>query len=306
VQKKKATEFGHLRSVAKWMIRRSEEKKMSRLATFLLLAFASIVVGHPSPSLRDTPCLESSPKFYSYHIHVLFNPNNVTSINAALALRQNFMAVFNVSDQTPCDDSNTTHGQYIPLCMVDFDYPIAACPFPTTEWAAYVPPEDFAATVPWFMNHQTNHGEFDIVVHPNSGCEVYDHRDWLMWIGNKWELNTTCLHYNCPGCNMDDCIAKGDAAMFSNMASQCGLKPGAGSRDPFELVDLNQFCSTQCYNWASALTQMPEDCPSHCDLYTKQPSQFDTCEQHLASIPEIVDWTTQCFAPLVALHSNLH
>jgi aromatic ring-cleaving dioxygenase len=75
---------------------------------------------------------------------------------------------------SPCDDSNTT-GPYNFLCMFEPDLPKPAGPFPISEWAVFVPPQFLAATFTWMMQHR---GVFDVFVHPNSGCEIYDHRDW--------------------------------------------------------------------------------------------------------------------------------
>ena len=46
-----------------------------------------------------------------------------------------------------------------------------------------VPLDYFASTVPWIMQRR---GEFDLFVHPNTGCEVVDHTVWPVVGGTKW------------------------------------------------------------------------------------------------------------------------
>lgn len=59
-----------------------------------------------------------------------------------------------------------------------------------------------------------NHGDLDVLIHPNSGCEMYDHLLWPMWIGNKWELQTRCFHMNAPGFDIYDCRNAAPNIMF--------------------------------------------------------------------------------------------
>eukprot|EP01099_Mayorella_cantabrigiensis_P005162 TRINITY_DN4046_c0_g1_i4.p1 TRINITY_DN4046_c0_g1~~TRINITY_DN4046_c0_g1_i4.p1 ORF type:complete len:168 (-),score=45.45 TRINITY_DN4046_c0_g1_i4:86-589(-) len=59
-------------------------------------------------------------------------------------------------------------------------------PWPSGEWSMFVPLSYFAQTIPWFTQ---NHGEFSLLVHPNSGCEYEDHSIWALWAGEKWPLN---------------------------------------------------------------------------------------------------------------------
>ena len=153
----------------------------------------------------------SNVTFYSYHIHVLFWQNSNDSIQAAFKLYNQFMIDFNINSSIPCNDINTTHNQSPQLCIVDFDYPKPACPFVTTEWAAFVPSYMFSETVQWVMLHHnvvlTSNDidleqlegvggaatetvvSLDVMIHPNSGCEIYDHIEWPLWIGNKWEID---------------------------------------------------------------------------------------------------------------------
>ncbi len=179
---------------------------------FLVSSLLTLSLAHPDPTYYNTKCESlSNVTYYSFHIHCLFWPNNNDSVTAAFSLRKQFMEEFNINENQPCNDINNTHGQIPPLCMVDFDYPEPACPFLTTEWAAFVPVENFQETVNWIMLH---HGDLDILIHPNSGCEMYDHRDWYLTLGNKWELDRSCLHYDCPGCDIYDCLDRAQIVLF--------------------------------------------------------------------------------------------
>ena len=69
-----------------------------------------------------------------------------------------------------------------------------AGPFLAPQWSVFVPLEYFSAAVQWVMQRRgntirTNQPELDVLVHPNSGCEVEDHSWWAFWAGEKWRLN---------------------------------------------------------------------------------------------------------------------
>ena len=55
----------------------------------------------------------------------------------------------------------------------DADHPEG--PFLTSQWSVFVPLESFSQTVSWIMQHR---GIYDILVHPNSGCELEDDSWW--------------------------------------------------------------------------------------------------------------------------------
>lgn len=250
------------------------------LVFFLLHA---LVEAHPSYQASGECAAKA--QFFSYHIHVLFWQHVPDSVTAAFKLRSEFMQHFQLTGKEPCDDSNTTHGQSPPLCMVDLGYPIPERPFLTSEWAAFVPLEDFGRTVPWIMR---NRGQLDVFVHPNSGCEIADHAEWCVWGGNKWELDLSAMHYDCPGCNMDDCISAAQQLIFSNKALSCGLKE---QNQTLVLADKAAFCTPTCERWIQEFSQFPGRCPHNCDKWTGQ--QHSTCEMYMASVPNIQKWGLQ-------------
>ena len=235
-----------------------------------------------------------------------------------------------------CDDENTTHGKSPDVCMIDNDwgkfdpkhghYGSPACPFTSTEWAVFVPnprPSNGSRGVQaavsevfaWFM---LNRGSLDVIIHPNSGCEVYDHRDWPLWMGTQHPLDLSCLHYDCPGCNAGDCVSRGDAAVLSGTYEKCGLglrlpRPsnhmGGGSLR-LQLENRTAFCTPVCVDWAA--TQLPAwqiDCPANCDLLnsTLDTSRLPLCEAHTNTPRDMLVWASACPSPSTApLHALLN
>jgi DOPA 4,5-dioxygenase len=254
------------------------------------------VLPHPTryadlPS--DLSC-EDLPQLYSYHIHFLFWQYNTDSVNAAFKLQAQFMEHFQLTlkDNT-CNEStvwNTTHP--VSLCMFPANYPFAhSGPFLVSEWAVFVPVETFFETVTWSMQHR---GNLDIIVHPNSGCEIEDHRDWSVWGGNKWELDLTTLHFDCPGCDDGSCPKMGSNLMFQGEANKCGLTNGKNPGDPFVLMNLTQFCTSDCQNWVNQLEMVPGYCPGMCDYHYPNEPQHSICVTHIASLVEMIKWQQSC------------
>lgn len=50
----------------------------------------------------------------------------------------------------------------------------------------FVPVHYYNAVVPWFLQHR---GQFDLLVHPNTGCEYEDHSIWAQWSGPAWNMD---------------------------------------------------------------------------------------------------------------------
>jgi aromatic ring-cleaving dioxygenase len=234
-------------------------------------------------------------------VHVIFDDQNETSLKHALAFQKKFAETFNIStevDQVKCDDSNTPHGENPPLCMIDNDWgtfnastghwkrkgDVGACPFLNPEFAVFLPVERYAVVVPWFMQHRPK--MLDVVVHPNSGCEVYDHRDWAIWSGAIHGFDLTCLHYDCPGCNGADCKKRGEKVVLSGQAERCGLKPTASSSGHMQLELFNKtaFCTVPCLDWATAdLPKWLAECPANCDFVRTDAVKLRECQAHASS-----------------------
>jgi aromatic ring-cleaving dioxygenase len=68
------------------------------------------------------------------------------------------------------------------------DQPVGPHPLPMYQ-AAFEPAE-FDRIVPWLMLNQAG---LTILVHPETGEDVADHRDRSMWLGERLELNLSVL-----------------------------------------------------------------------------------------------------------------
>jgi len=260
----------------------------------VLLWFGVYCHAHPS-FFRDefkshaTDC-ESDAVFYSYHIHVLFWSTNEDSIKEAKNLRERFSSEFKIAID-PCPESvwNTTTSPQT-LCMFSLQ-PTAEGPFLTGYWAAYIPLDRFKDTVPWIMRHR---GNLDVLVHPNSGCEIYDHVNWPLWGGKKWDLDVSIMHFNCPDCDQNVCAQTGASLILQGDSKKCGLLAGQ-NKAPFILSDSEKFCSSSCQLWVKELLLLDSDCPKMCDNFTPGTQAHDLCELHLNSFSKLAEWRiTQC------------
>jgi aromatic ring-cleaving dioxygenase len=51
-------------------------------------------------------------------------------------------------------------------------------------------PADFGRIVPWLMQHRDG---LDVLVHPDTGDDLADHRDRAMWLGRSLPLDLSVL-----------------------------------------------------------------------------------------------------------------
>ena len=63
-------------------------------------------------------------------------------------------------------------------------------PHPLPMYQVAFPAAQFPAIVPWLM---LNRDELTILVHPETGDDVVDHRDNPLWLGEKLDLNIAFL-----------------------------------------------------------------------------------------------------------------
>mmetsp|Transcript_22853 Transcript_22853/g.33381 ORF Transcript_22853/g.33381 Transcript_22853/m.33381 type:complete len:235 (+) Transcript_22853:67-771(+) len=151
------------------------------------------------PQLRK-PMSEDEPlTYYSWHIHVYFfhEDENVTA--RSLALRDEFISTFSIET---CSDDCFMGGPFDTctkgMCVWDPFYGVDG-PHPYGQWGVYLPNELLAQTVAWMT---ANHGEFEVLFHPNTGYMVGDHDpskralwikqqvpldlDFLIWLQCEW------------------------------------------------------------------------------------------------------------------------
>jgi len=163
-----------------------------------LVGFCVLVTlsnGHPTPyELPANMTCKDNPPLRSFHIHLLFWQNNKENTAGALALKQQFAVDFNLTLEPPCRDLF----QEDRLCIFDPDMGPAG-PFLTAQWAIFALPGQYNAPLQWFMQ---NRGDYDVLFHPNSGCEVEDHTLWPYWAGRVWEIDATIFSCDSPGCGL--------------------------------------------------------------------------------------------------------
>merc|ERR1712059_215799 len=83
--------------------------------------------------------------FISYHIHVLFYQNNPGHVTSAIRMRNAFLEHFQLYPNRNC---SMTMGDPAPgweMCAFDVELPPAG-PFPTGQFAFFVPPHRYVDT----------------------------------------------------------------------------------------------------------------------------------------------------------------
>ena len=88
------------------------------------------------------------------------------------------------------------------ICPFPVDW-LPAGPFTTAQLSFFIPGGQIEKAIKWTMQ---NRGDLDILMHPNSGCEVEDHTIWAMWGGNKWEIDASIFSCEYPGCIPKDML----------------------------------------------------------------------------------------------------
>ena len=151
------------------------------------------------PVLRKPLADDEPMTYYSWHLHVYFFHEDENVTERALALRDEFMTTFSIQNCVddcfmggPFDTCNTGTCTWDPFYGVDG-------PHPYGQWGAYVTNEMLAPTMSWLS---MNHGEFEVLFHPNTGYMVGDHDpnkraiwmkqqvpldlDFLVWLQCEW------------------------------------------------------------------------------------------------------------------------
>jgi DOPA 4,5-dioxygenase len=64
-------------------------------------------------------------------------------------------------------------------------------PHPMWSYQLAIPAANFSQVVGWLA---LNHGALDVLVHPNTGDELRDHRDAALWLGKSHALNLAALN----------------------------------------------------------------------------------------------------------------
>jgi aromatic ring-cleaving dioxygenase len=111
--------------------------------------------------------LIEADRIADYHVHIYFAPDERET---AVALREEIGRRFDV------------------LLGRVWDKPIG--PHPKAMFQVTLQPETFPKLVPWLM---MNHHGLSMLIHPESGNELEDHRDNALWLGEKLQLDLAAL-----------------------------------------------------------------------------------------------------------------
>nr|WP_298136333.1 DOPA 4,5-dioxygenase family protein [uncultured Pseudomonas sp.] len=110
---------------------------------------------------------ETLPRIKGYHAHVYFD---VTTLEQARAL---------------CEEA----ARCFPLKMGRVHERLVG-PHPAWSCQLAFRPELFGELLPWLMQHRCG---LDVLVHPITGHELRDHRDWTLWLGQSRALDLSTL-----------------------------------------------------------------------------------------------------------------
>ncbi|CAF4192712.1 unnamed protein product, partial [Rotaria sp. Silwood2] len=145
------------------------------------------------PQLRRLPLANEPLYYYSWHIHSYFFHENKNVTARALAIRQQFMEYFSIKK---CEGNCFMGGIFdncTRMCVWD---PVMGVdgPHPYGQWGVYLPNEELMDTLSWMS---ANHGEFEVLFHPNTGEMIGDHdsQQRAMWIKQQVPLDLDFLRW---------------------------------------------------------------------------------------------------------------
>lgn len=159
----------------------------------LLKLLIAVIYLHPTYyPIRSSDCFKpESVDIKSYHIHTVIYFNNKEHVDSAFELREKFRKAFpNVKDCT--EESGIFHSKVDCLIKPELE-PFG--PFLTGEWCIFALPQTVGMYAEWMFRHR---GKHDVLVHPNTGCMLHDHREWAMWTGNAHVIDLTIFSQNTP------------------------------------------------------------------------------------------------------------
>ena len=92
---------------------------------------------------------------------------------------------FDVADQMRAIQLRDELGRRFPVHLGRVhDRPVG--PHAKAMFQALFAPADFGRIVPWLMQHRDG---LDILVHPDTGDDLSDHRDRAMWLGRSLPID---------------------------------------------------------------------------------------------------------------------
>lgn len=164
------------------------------MRVLILAALAlALCVAHPTKYNvpRNESCVAPVPaKIYSYHVHVMFFHQSEENTAGALAIRDQFLKDWE-GQYFWCDGEFHQAG----LCVQPDIENYKVGPFTEGQWSIFVPVDEIGPIQQWFIQ---NRNGYDILIHPNSGCEIEDHDDWALWGGKPWKINLSAMGHDKP------------------------------------------------------------------------------------------------------------
>jgi aromatic ring-cleaving dioxygenase len=125
------------------------------------------VIDMPQKRAQIGSMKQESEEIRGYHAHVYYEPG---SRDKAARVREGLAARFNIQ-----------LGRW-------HDEPVG--PHPKAMYQVVLSPDQFAEVVPWLM---LNRDGLTVLVHPETGDHVADHRDHSLWLGEKLNLRLEML-----------------------------------------------------------------------------------------------------------------
>jgi DOPA 4,5-dioxygenase len=125
----------------------------------------SALGNHFLPAATMSTPNEPARVIESWHAHVYFD---AASRDAAWALRETIATEIGAS---------VTLGRF-------HERPVG--PHPMWSYQLAIGPAQFSTVIGWLA---LNHGQLDVLVHPNTGDPLRDHRDSAIWIGRSYALD---------------------------------------------------------------------------------------------------------------------
>ncbi|CAF0742252.1 unnamed protein product [Rotaria sordida] len=157
------------------------------------------------PQLRRLPSASEPLYYYSWHIHSYFFHENKNVTERALDIRQQFMNFFHIKT---CEGNCFMGGIFdncTVMCVWD---PVMGVdgPHPYGQWGVYLPNDQLMDTMLWMS---ANHGEFEVLFHPNTGEMIGDHdsQQRAVWIKQQVPLDLDFLRWlQCKWFGCDDSL----------------------------------------------------------------------------------------------------
>jgi aromatic ring-cleaving dioxygenase len=131
-----------------------------------------------------------APTVYSWHVHIIFNHRDPVETAKALEFRQK--VIKDLELEIECD--SIFHNGRDCYFFIENEneeemnqgIPGPYGPFIIGQFGLFFLSENYPI---YFAYFSKNRGQYDIVFHPNTGCDISDHSDFTLWMGNTWPMN---------------------------------------------------------------------------------------------------------------------